>query len=89
MRQLLVPYKRTVQIQNVWVTYPGSAIAGINTNYGDTATFSGTTIIGDSSRKISICDTYTGNGDGDEPVKTGSGADGTYCAYSASDITYR
>ncbi|GIH20966.1 pectate lyase [Rugosimonospora africana] len=82
-------YKRSVQIQNVWVTSPGSAIAGINTNYGDSARFSGITIIGDSSRKISICDKYTGNDDGDEPVKTGSGADSTYCLYSSSDITYR
>jgi hypothetical protein len=81
-------YKRAVSIQNVWVTYPGSALAGINTNYGDTARFSGITIIGDTSRKISICDKYTGNDSGDEPPKIGSGADGTNCIYSASDITY-
>ena len=66
----------------------GTSIAGINTNYGDTATFSGITIVGDSSRKIAICDRYTGNSSGDEPSKTGSGPDGTYCRYSTSDITY-
>jgi hypothetical protein len=82
-------YKRTVQIRNVWVTYPGSALAGINTNYGDTATFSGVTIFGDTSKKISICDKYTGNNSGDEPPKIGSGADGTNCIYSSSDISYR
>ncbi|MEV6298527.1 pectate lyase [Actinoplanes sp. NPDC051861] len=81
-------YKRTVIIQNIRATAPGTSIAGINTNYGDTATFSGITIVGDSSRKISICDRYTGNSSGNEPTKTGSGADGTYCKYSSSDITY-
>jgi len=81
-------YKRTVVFQNIRATAPGSSLAGINTNYGDTATFSGITIVGDSSRKIAICDRYTGNSSGDEPSKTGSGPDGTYCRYSASDITY-
>ncbi|WP_433827020.1 pectate lyase [Actinoplanes sp. CA-015351] len=81
-------YKRTVVIQNIRATAPGTSIAGINTNYGDTATFSGITIVGDSSKKISICDRYTGNSSGSEPTKTGSGADGTYCRYSSSDITY-
>jgi len=81
-------YKRTVVIQNIRATAPGTSIAGINTNYGDTATFSGITIVGDSSKKIAICDRYTGNSSGDEPTKTGSGPDGTYCRYSTSDITY-
>ncbi|WP_328341176.1 pectate lyase [Micromonospora sp. NBC_00421] len=82
-------YKRTVVIQNVTVTAPGKVLAGINTNYGDTATFSGITIYGDSSRKISICDRYTGNSSGAEPVKTGSGPDGTYCKYTSSNIVYK
>ncbi|WP_328461731.1 pectate lyase [Actinoplanes sp. NBC_00393] len=81
-------YKRTVVIQNIRATAPGTSIAGINTNYGDTATFSGITIVGDSSKKISICDRFTGNSSGNEPTKTGSGPDGTYCRYSTSDITY-
>ena len=34
-----------------------------------------------------ICDRYTGNSTGAEPTKIGSGADGTNCIYSASDIT--
>lgn len=82
-------YKRTVVVQNVRLTAPGKSVVGINTNYGDTATLSGVTIVGDSSKKISICDRFTGNDDGDEPTKTGSGADGTYCKYSSSDITYQ
>jgi hypothetical protein len=82
-------YKRTVLITNTRVIAPGSTIAGVNTNYGDSATFRGITIVGDSSRKISICDRFTGNDDGDEPTKTGSGADGTYCKFSSSDISYQ
>ena len=35
-----------------------------------------------------ICDRYNGNSTGAEPTKIGSGADGTNCIYSASDITY-
>jgi hypothetical protein len=81
-------YKRTVVIENVRLTAPGTAVVGINTNYGDTATLRGITIVGDSSKKIAICDRYTGNSSGDEPTKTGSGPDGTYCRYSSSDITY-
>ncbi|WP_306207927.1 pectate lyase [Actinoplanes sp. RD1] len=81
--------KRTVVVQNVTVTAPGKTIVGINTNYGDTATLSGITIIGDSSKKISICDRFTGNSTGAEPPKTGSGPDGTYCKYSTSAITYK
>jgi hypothetical protein len=82
-------YKRTVVFQNIKATVPGSSLAGINTNYGDTAAFSGVTIVGDSSKKIAICDRYTGNSSGAEPKKTGSGADGTYCRYSSGDITYQ
>lgn len=80
-------YRRNVVIQNVTATAPGLSLAGINTNYGDTARFSAITIVGSTS--MSICDRYTGNSSGDEPTKTGSGADGTYCIYSPSDITYR
>ncbi|MEU7281658.1 pectate lyase [Streptomyces sp. NPDC045431] len=82
-------YKRTIVIDNVDVTAPGSTIAGINTNYGDTATLRNIRIHGDSSRKIKPCVRYTGNNTGAEPVQTGSGPDGTYCRYTASDITYR
>jgi hypothetical protein len=80
-------YQRDVFFQNVTVTAPLSAIAGINTNYGDTAHFTQITIIG--STTTHICDKYTGNNTGAEPPKIGSGADGVNCFYSASDITYR
>ena len=81
--------KRTVVIKNITATYKGSALAGINTNYGDSATFSNITIVGDSSKKIVICQKYIGNNTGKEPPKNGSGADGTYCKYSSSDIHYK
>ena len=82
-------YQRTLVVQNVTVIAPGKSLAGINTNYGDRATFTGITIQGDSSKKIHICDRYTGNSTGAEPPKTGTGADGRYCVYSSSDITYK
>lgn len=81
--------KRTVVIKNVTATYKGGSLAGINTNYGDSATFSKITIIGDSSKKIVICNKFIGNNTGKEPTSNGSGADGTYCKYKTSDITYR
>jgi hypothetical protein len=81
--------KRTVVIRNVTATYKGSALAGINTNYGDSATFSNITIVGDSGKKIVICQKYIGNNTGAEPPKNGSDADGTYCKYSSSEIHYK
>ncbi|WP_030263792.1 pectate lyase [Streptomyces violens] len=81
-------YKRTISVSDVDVTAPGKSLVGINTNYGDTATLKSIRIHGDSSKKIKPCVRYTGNDNGDEPVETGSGPDGTYCRYSASDISY-
>ncbi|MGI5467245.1 pectate lyase [Streptomyces sp. CA-132043] len=81
-------YKRTISVSDVDVTAPGKSLVGINTNYGDTATLRSIRIHGDSSKKIKPCVRYTGNDNGDEPVETGSGPDGTYCRYSTSDISY-
>ena len=82
-------FKRAVVLQNITATAPGKVLAGVNTNFGDTARFSGITIVGDSKKKISICDRFTGNNTGKEPTKTGSGADGKSCFFSGSDITYK
>jgi len=82
-------FKRTVVVENVLITAPGKTLVGINTNYGDTATLSGITIVGDSRKKISICDRFTGNSSGDEPTKTGSGPDGTFCKYDPAAVVYR
>ncbi|MDK1473352.1 pectate lyase [Streptomyces sp. 549] len=82
-------HKRTINVSNTEITAPGGVIGGINTNYGDSLTLRGITIIGDSSRKIVPCQKYLGNNTGAEPTKNGSNADGTHCKYSASDLTYR
>ncbi|KAI4601266.1 hypothetical protein KJ359_012456 [Pestalotiopsis sp. 9143b] len=75
-------YERHVIISGVTAT-KGSELAGINENYGDSATFSDVTV----SDVDDICVTYEGNDTGAEPTETGSGADGTYCIYDESDIT--
>jgi hypothetical protein len=81
--------QRNVVIRNVTLTRPGNTIAGINVNYGDTARFSGITIVGDSSRAMVICRKYNGNNTGAEPTQVGTGADSSNCFYSSSDLTYR
>jgi pectate lyase len=82
-------YERHVQFKNVMVIPSGAtdALAGVNTNYNDSATFSTITIKG-TTNSIDICQRYTGNNTGAEPTRTGSGADGTACIYAASDITW-
>jgi hypothetical protein len=81
-------YKRAVVVENVTVTAPGKTIAGINTNYGDTARYANITIVGDSGKKIVVCEKYKGVTSG-EPTKIGSGPDSTNCLYTAANITYR
>ncbi|KAJ6595509.1 pectate lyase C [Mycena vulgaris] len=75
-------YKRHVEINDLWAV-DGSTVAGINTNYGDSATIRTSKVDGVSD----ICVRYTGNNKGAEPPKTGSGPDSTYCLYSTSDVT--
>ncbi|KAJ7328838.1 pectate lyase C [Mycena albidolilacea] len=74
-------YKRHVQINDLWAVN-GGVVAGINTNYGDTATIR-TSQVDDVD---DICVKYTGNDDGDEPKETGSGSDSSFCLYSSSDV---
>lgn len=81
-------YKRNVVLQNITAYSPGKTLAGINTNYGDTAKYSNITIVGDSGKKIVVCEKYKGVTSG-EPTKIGSGADSTNCLYTSSNITYR
>ncbi|MFI7500836.1 pectate lyase [Streptomyces sp. NPDC049687] len=82
-------YKRTINLNTIEATYKGNKLVGINTNYGDSATLRGITIVGDSSKKIVPCQKYIGNNTGAEPSTNGSGPDGTYCKYASSDITYK
>ncbi|KAK0470020.1 pectate lyase C [Desarmillaria tabescens] len=75
-------YERHVQINDVWAV-DGDVLAGINSNYGDTATIRTTQV----DNVDTICERYEGNDDGDEPEELGSGPDSKYCLYSDDDIT--
>jgi pectate lyase len=81
--------QRDVVIRNVTLTMPGDTVAGVNINYGDTARFTAVTVVNDGDRELVICQKYIGNDDGDEPDQAGTGADGTNCIYSSSDVIYR
>uniref|UniRef100_D8PPC7 Pectate lyase n=1 Tax=Schizophyllum commune (strain H4-8 / FGSC 9210) TaxID=578458 RepID=D8PPC7_SCHCM len=69
---------RHVEISNI-IASDGSSLAGINSNYGDTAK------IDVASSQIddvdSICDTYEGNDNGDEPEKLTSNESNEYCQF--------
>ncbi len=56
------------------VAVDGGVLCGINTNYGDTCII--TNSCQDNGKN---CDRFTGNNNGAEPPKIGSGPDGTYC----------
>lgn len=77
-------YQRHVVMQNITARSTG-ALAGINTNWGDTARFSNITVYGN----VTICQKWKGVPKGDEPDLIGSGPDGVNCLYSESDITRR
>ncbi|KUJ16764.1 pectate lyase, partial [Mollisia scopiformis] len=75
-------YERHVIMDGITAT-DGSELAGINSNYGDSATITNSALTDVSD----VCVTYTGTDDNDEePVENGSGNDGTYCIYG-SDVT--
>ncbi|KAL7271853.1 hypothetical protein RUND412_005356 [Rhizina undulata] len=75
-------YERHVIIDGV-VAKDGSELAGINSNYGDTATITDTCVTDVSD----ICVTYQGNDNGDEPTELTSGADSVSCIYDTSEVT--
>jgi hypothetical protein len=81
-------FTRHIVVSNVRATSPGKVLVGINSNFGDTAKISGVTVIGDTSKKLVICERFKGNSTGAEPTEVGSGSDGTNCVYSASAIAY-
>ncbi|KAI7607107.1 hypothetical protein KC346_g10216, partial [Hortaea werneckii] len=68
------------KMSGVWAV-DGSLLAGINSNYGDTAT------IADSCADdvSNICAWYQGNNNGAEPPKLGTGPS-SYCIYSNSEV---
>ncbi|MEV1113736.1 pectate lyase [Actinosynnema sp. NPDC049800] len=77
-------YQRHVVMDGV-TARSTKVLAGINTNWGDTARFSRITVYGSTV----ICEKYQGVPKGSEPKKIGEGADGKNCFYSPSDITQR
>jgi hypothetical protein len=79
-------YARHVEFSDIDVK-GGGTLAGINTNYQDTAKFTNIKIH-DASMNTKICDRYTGNNSGAEPTKTGTGMDADHCLYQASDIMW-
>lgn len=81
-------FKRDVTLRNITAKAPGKVLVGVNDNYGDKATISGITLIGDSKKKIKICATFHDNGKGKEPKQVSSGPSAN-CSYSSSAITYQ
>jgi hypothetical protein len=81
-------YTRHVQFDNVLVIPRAGPLAGVNANYNDSATFARITIRA-AANSVTICERYNGNDTGAEPSRVGSGANGTNCIYSASDITWQ
>ncbi|KAK0608960.1 Pectate lyase H [Lasiodiplodia hormozganensis] len=73
-------YTRSVTMSGVWAVN-GKLLAGVNSNYGDKATISGTCADGVSA----ICAWYQGNDDGDEPTQLGSGIS-DYCVYANNGV---
>jgi hypothetical protein len=76
-----------VIIENVTAVNLGGVLAGVNTNYNDSATFKGL-VLCNRTRKMAVCDRYTGNDTGAEPPLTGSGPDGKYCIYANTDLQW-
>jgi hypothetical protein len=81
-------YQRHVVLQGVTATST-DVLAGINSNWGDTARLSDITILGDPGRDTRPCVRFEGVPRGEEPSEIGSGPDGVHCLYSAADITWR
>ncbi|MEV4947431.1 pectate lyase [Streptomyces sp. NPDC053755] len=81
-------YKRTIIVNDVDITAPGTSIVGVNANYGDTAALRSIRIHGDTKKKIKPCTRFTGNDTGKEPTGIGTGPDGVTCRYTAADLSY-
>ena len=67
-------------LKNV-VAESGKALVGINSNFGDTATISGTC----ATDVKEICNEYEGTTPGNEPEQVSSGPSNA-CKYEESDI---
>jgi hypothetical protein len=79
-------YQRNVKIDNVLLN-DIDMVAGINTNWGDTATITRVTISNSSSAVV--CGQYKGVAKGSEPTYLGEGWNNSNCKVTQSDITYK
>ncbi|MFC7480931.1 pectate lyase [Luedemannella flava] len=77
-------YQRHVIIDNVLLDNVGM-VAGINTNWGDTATITRVTLISGKT----VCGMYQGVPKGSEPTYLGEGWNTSNCRVTKSDITYK
>src|SRR3954452_4157495 len=77
-------YQRNVVIDNVLLTGVDT-VAGINTNWGDTATITRVTV---NSGAV-VCGMYKGVAKGSEPTYLGEGWNTSNCKVNKSDITYK
>jgi pectate lyase len=73
--------KRNVVIKNVKAYNGKSDLAGINSNFGDTATITATC----AKNVKTICQEYQGTTPGNEPKKLSSGPSAA-CKYTVADI---
>jgi hypothetical protein len=79
-------YQRNVKIDNVLLN-DIDMVAGINSNWGDTATITRVTISNSSS--VVVCGKYQGVSKGSEPKYLGEGWNDSNCKVNKSDITYK
>ncbi|GIF08428.1 pectate lyase [Actinoplanes siamensis] len=78
-------YQRNVKIDNVLLN-DIDMVAGINSNWGDTATITRVTLSNSSSAVV--CGKYKGVPKGSEPSYLGEGWNDANCKVDKSDITY-
>lgn len=78
---------RHVVIDSVKLNGVSSAVAGINRNYGDTATITNLKIKSYKSGSPKVCVEYTGNNTGAEPTSLGEKWNDGYCKLTTSNVT--
>ncbi|MEN1884550.1 pectate lyase [Streptomyces mirabilis] len=81
--------RRTIVLSDLDATAPGKTLVGIDSNFGDTATLSRIRVTGDTRKKLTTCVRFKSNSSGKEPAELGTAADGTFCRFTSSDITYK
>jgi hypothetical protein len=77
-------YERHSEFDTIVANGSKGVLAGVNEKYHDSAKF--VNVFADITMKI--CERYEGNDQGQDMDPLGSGADGTFCVYSAADIAW-